>query len=365
VQGFACPGCDNGNVQLETRYAGCGNVHVAFQVCGRGRVDLLFIPGLISHLDLEWEDTAYRSFILQLSRTARVVRFDKRGTGLSDPVDSLPTMRQRCADAFAVLDAVGSTSVVAFGHCEGGPIALRMAARRPGLVRALVLYGTGARATPPDVVTQICQAIECWGSGATLDMFAPSIAADPIARSARGRLERAAASPALARATFAALADADAQSVLPRIRVPTLVLHRRHETVPIGEGRFLAERIQGAEFVEIDGADHLPWVGDTQPVLDAVSRFLARLDLGLAAAPDRPSAPSRRKARALTGVASLTERENEVAELVARGMSNPEISRHLYLSRYTVESHLKSISAKLGVQGRAKVIAAIRGHKNP
>ena len=350
---------------METRYAGHGNAHIAFQVCGRGPVDLLFIPGLISHLDLEWEDTAYRSFILRLSRMARVVRFDKRGTGLSDPVGSLPTMRQRCADAFAVLEAVGSTSVVAFGHCEGGPIALRMAARRPGLVCGLVLCGTGARATPPDVVTQICQAIECWGSGATLDMFAPSLAADPVARSIRGRLERAAASPALARATFAALADADAQAVLPRIRVPTLVVHRRHETVPIAEGRLLAERIRGAQLVEIEGADHLPWAGDAQPGLDAVQGFLARLNPAAAASACQPLLPARRQARALTGVASLTGREREVAELVARGLSNPEISRQLYLSRHTVESHLKSISAKLGVQGRAKVISSIRDHNIP
>lgn len=166
-------------------------------------------------------------------------------------------------------------------------------------------------------------------------------------------------------AVRAALTDADAQAVLPRIRVPTLVVHRRDEAVPVAEGRFLAERIQGAEFVEVDGADHLPWAGDTQPLLDAVSRFMARLDLVHAAVPDRLPAPPRRKARPLTGVASLTGREREVAELVARGISNPEISRQLYLSRHTVESHLKSISAKLGVQGRAKVISAIRDHKIP
>ena len=147
--------------------------------------------------------------------------------------------------------------------------------------------------------------------------------------------------------------------------MPTLVVHRRHETVPIAEGRLLAERIRGAELVEIEGADHLPWAGDAQPVLDAVQRFLARLDPAAAASAGQPLVPARRQARALTGVASLTGREREVAELVARGLSNPEISRQLYLSRHTVESHLKSISAKLGVQGRAKVISAIRDHNIP
>ena len=121
----------------------------------------------------------------------------------------------------------------------------------------------------------------------------------------------------------------------------------------------------GAQLVEIEGADHLPWAGDAQPVLDAVQGFLARLNPAAAASACQPLLPARRQARALTGVASLTGREREVAELVARGLSNPEISRQLYLSRHTVESHLKSISAKLGVQGRAKVISSIRDHNIP
>jgi pimeloyl-ACP methyl ester carboxylesterase/DNA-binding CsgD family transcriptional regulator len=349
-------------MQLETRYARQAGAHIAFQVCGRGGVDLLFIPGLISHLDLEWEDTAYRSFVLRLSRMARVIRYDKRGNGLSDPVASVPSMEQRCADATAVLDAAGSTSAVVLGHCEGGPITLRMAVERPDLVRGLVLYGTGARATPPEAIAAFSSAVACWGTGATLDMFARSLAGDPIARSARGRLERAAASPQLALATFEALGHADAQHYLDQIHVPTLVVHRRDEMVPIAEGRLLADRIEGAEFVELGGADHLPWVGDTDPMLDATARFLANLD-PQSASPE-PVA-SRRTARALTGVASLSTREREVAELVARGMSNPEISRQLFLSRHTVESHLKNISAKLGVQGRTKVMQAIRAGENP
>jgi DNA-binding CsgD family transcriptional regulator len=144
--------------------------------------------------------------------------------------------------------------------------------------------------------------------------------------------------------------------------VPTLVIHRRDETVPIAEGRLLADRIVGAEFVELDGIDHLPWVGDTDPVLNPIARFLARLG----SEPDSTrTAATRRTARPVTGVASLTAREREIADLVARGMSNPEISRALFLSRHTVESHLKSISAKLGVQGRTKVMQAIRTGENP
>ncbi|MDT4979182.1 MAG: hypothetical protein QOG07_1061 [Pseudonocardiales bacterium] len=170
-------------MQLETRYARQGDAHIAFQVCGHGGIDLLFVPGLISHLDLEWEDTEYRSFMLKLSRMARIIRYDKRGNGLSDPVDSLPTMHERCSDAFAVLDAAGSTSVVVFGHCEGGPIALRMAAQRPDVVKALILYGTGARATPPEAVAHMRSTVVRWGSGATLDLFARSQASAAELRS--------------------------------------------------------------------------------------------------------------------------------------------------------------------------------------
>jgi DNA-binding CsgD family transcriptional regulator len=227
----------------------------------------------------------------------------------------------------------------------------------------VILYGTGARATPPEAVAHMRSTVVCWGSGATLDLFARSQASDPVARSARGRLERASASPALALATFEALGQADAQEFLDQIHVPALVVHRLEDIVPIDEGRFLAERIRGAEIVEIDGGDHLPWVGETGLLHDAVARFLSQLEPSESSR-HRPAA-QRRRTRGLTGVTSLTGRELEVAELVARGMTNPEISRKLYLSRHTVESHLKSISTKLGVQGRTKIREVIRRTEDP
>lgn len=341
-----------------------GDAHIAFQVVGSGPLDLLFIPGLISHLDLEWEDTAYRSFVKMLSRVARVIRFDKLGNGLSDPVAELPSMHDRCGEALAVLEAAGSREVVAFGHCEGGPIALQLSVQRPDLVRGLVLYGTGPRATPPEAVQGFSRTVDCWGSGATIDLFASTLADDLRARTARGRLERAAASPALALATFQALGKADVQHLLPKITVPTLVVHRRDEIVPIEEGRLLAEGIAGAQFCEIAGRDHLPWVGDTRPLINAVAGFFqTHWPAAHGEAELRPTVG--RPVRPLTGLDSLTPRELEVARLVAVGLSNPEISRELFVSRHTVESHLKSVSAKLGVDGRARLSALIRRTKNP
>ena len=327
-------------------------------------MDLLFIPGLISHLDLDWEDSAYRSFIRCLGRMARVIRYDKLGNGLSDPVAELPTMQQRCQEALAVLAAAESTAVVIFGHCEGGPIALRLAAERPDLVRGLLLYGTGARATPQVAIDRFRRTVDSWGSGATLDLFACSLAGDPLARAARGRLERAAASPALAMATFDALGRADAQHLLPQIHVPTIVIHRRDEIVPVSEGRLLAEGIDGARFVEISGQDHLPWIGDTAPLLDAIADLLRR-DQPRAAGSQRSAGASRRAARPAAGARALTPRELQVARLAARGLSNPEIARQLFVSRHTVETHLKNVSAKLGIDGRAKLAALVGEEIDP
>jgi DNA-binding CsgD family transcriptional regulator len=279
-------------------------------------------------------------------------------------VGEVPTVEKRCTDAFAVLDAIGSTSALVFGHCEGGPIAVRMAVQRPDRVCGLILYGTGGRSAPAEVIARFRATVDDWGNGGTLDMFAPSLAGDPIARQARGRFERAAASPALARAAFEAVGDSDVQDLLPKVQVTTLVVHRRAEMVPIDEARLLAEQIDDARLVELDGCDHLPWVGDTAPLLDEVVGFISGFGDG-----DRAGRPFMRRAaaaRPTAGIRGLTARESAVAHLVGEGLSNAEIARQLFVSRHTVESHLKHAFAKLGIDSRVKLAELDRAaHEDP
>ena len=221
-----------------------------------------------------------------------------------------------------------------------------MAVQRPDRVRGLILYGTGARSAPPEIVKRFRATVDDWGDGGTLDMFAPSLSGDPIARQQRGRLERAAASPALARATFEAVGDSDVQSLLPEVQVRTLVVHRRAEMVPIAEARLLAANIDGAQLIELKGCDHLPWVGATAPLLDAIAAFISGFgDEGDGRAPGGRRAVTRSAA----GILGLTTRELAVARLRwSRPVERERSARQLFVSRHTVESHLKTRSQSSG-----------------
>jgi pimeloyl-ACP methyl ester carboxylesterase len=230
--------------QPVTRYATGSGSHIAFQVLGRGPA-IVIVPGFASHLELEWEDRACRSFIRRLAAFATVVRFDKRGTGLSDPVRELPTLEQRDADLAAVIAAAGTRRPVLFGYSEGGPIAVRFAVAGHGSVRGLVLYGAAAHRPPPRVMEQLRAAAAAWGTGASIALFAPSQAGDPAARQAQARFERASASPAMARDLVESLLLTDVERLLPGVSVPTLVVHRTQDIVPVQEGRFIASRVAG------------------------------------------------------------------------------------------------------------------------
>ena len=317
----------------------------------------MIVPGFASHLELEWEDRACRSFIRRLAAFATVVRFDKRGTGLSDPVRELPTLEERDADLAAVIAEAGADWPVLFGYSEGGPIAVRFAMAGHGSVRGLVLYGTAAHRPPPRVMEQLRAAVGAWGTGASIALFAPSQAGDPAARQAQARFERASASPAMARDLVESLLLTDVERLLPGVSVPTLVVHRTQDIVPVEEGRFIASRVARSRLAELPGADHRPWIGDSQAVISEIERFIGSLPPAPAAtaAPDSPR--RRRPARQLTGWASLTEREHAVAGLVAAGCSNPEIARRLFISRETVQTHLKHIFQKLGVDSRTALAA--------
>jgi pimeloyl-ACP methyl ester carboxylesterase/DNA-binding CsgD family transcriptional regulator len=353
--------------QPVTRYATGSGAHVAYQVLGHGPA-IVIVPGFASHLEVEWEDSACRSFIRRLAAFATVVRFEKRGTGLSDPVQELPTLKERDADLAAVIADAGVGRSVLLGYSEGGPIAVRFAVTHQKSVRGLILYGTSAHKPPPWAMEQLRTAAAAWGTGASIELFARSQADDPGARRVQARFERASASPAMARALVESLSLTDVEGLLPRINVPTLVVHRTHDMVPVEEGRFLARHIASSRFSELAGVDHRPWAGDSQAVIDEIVRFHASLAPALAERfePVRPK--RRRPMRQMTGWASVTEREQAVVALVAEGCSNPEIARRLYISRETVQTHLKHIFAKLGVDSRTALAALAADHlaaRNP
>jgi pimeloyl-ACP methyl ester carboxylesterase/DNA-binding CsgD family transcriptional regulator len=338
----------------QTCYARSGEAHVAYQVVGEGPVDLVLTPGFISHLDLQWESVAYRRFVRQLAALARVIRYDKRGTGLSDPVAAVPGLEQRVDDLGAVLDAAGSARAVVFGYSEGGPTAIGFAARVPGRTLGMILYGTASMPPPPDIARRFRDAVSRWGQGATLEMLAPSLLPSSAQLETAAALERASASPAMAAALVEAVIRTDVRSLLPEVAVPTLVIHRRGDLIKVEQGRYLAEYIPGAQYVELDGVDHLPWIGDTDAVVAAIERFVRRFGGQRLLA---PAGGHPRPARAATGWGSLTEAERSVALLVAEGLSNPAIASRLFVSRHTVESHLKHAYAKLGVSSRVELAA--------
>jgi len=352
------------SVRPRTCYARAGEAHVAYQVTGEGPIDLVLTPGFISHLDLQWESVGYRRFVRQLAVIARVIRYDKRGTGLSDPVAAVPTLGQRVDDLSAVLDAAGSARAVLLGYSEGGPTAIRFAVRVPGRTLGLILYGTASMPPPPDIARRFRDAVGRWGQGVTLEMLAPSLLPSSTQLETAAALERASASPAMAAALVEAVIRTDVRSLLPQVAVPALVIHRRGELITVEQGRYLAEHIPGAEYVELEGADHLPWVGDTDAVLAPIERFLRRFD-GQRRLPPAGARP--RPARAATGWGSLTGAERSVAVLVAEGLSNPAIASRLFVSRHTVESHLKHAYTRLGVSSRVELAAlALREEgKNP
>jgi pimeloyl-ACP methyl ester carboxylesterase/DNA-binding CsgD family transcriptional regulator len=344
-------------VQPKTLYADSAGAKIAYQVVGRG-LDLVIVPGLVTHLELLWRMPAYRRFILSLSSFSRLVRFDKRGTGLSDPVVALPTLEERVADLGAVLRSARCRRPVLLGYSEGGPIAIRYAALHPRSVRALVLYGTASRSPPGWAMKQMRSMVVHWGEGRSVDIFAPSANSD-AERNERAALERGAASPAMARALVEALAETDVTAELPKIRVPTLVVHRRTEFIPLSYGEALASGIRGARLVVLEGTDHLPWSGDSDAIVRAVGDFLREVAPVRDGAERQVKQPAQRPRRPLTGWDSLTASELRVAALAAQGLSNREIADRLFIARYTVETHLKHVFGKLGVVSRTELAGVV------
>jgi pimeloyl-ACP methyl ester carboxylesterase len=271
-----------------TRYAKSDDVSIAYQVIGDGPIDLVLVQGFATHLDMQWEAPPLARFFERLASFSRLVLFDKRGTGLSDPVSIVPTLEQRVDDVRAVLDACGSERAALFGVSEGGPMSVMFAAAHPARVSALVLHGAMGRTTeapdypwasPADALRESSAQFIApyWGRDArgTVELFAPSLADDPQSVAFSERMERSAASPAMVQKIFEMFLDIDVRAILPAINVPTLVLHRRGDRVVNWRaGRELASQIPGARYVELPGIDHVPWAGDADAVLGEIEEFL-------------------------------------------------------------------------------------------
>jgi len=267
----------------QTQYARSDGVNIAFQVFGAGAFDLVVVPGWVSHLEHMWHHPFYAAYLERLARFARLILFDKRGTGLSDRV-SIGTLNDRVDDISAVMDALGIRRAAIYGVSEGGPLSLLFAATYPDRVSSLVVYGSFARRTwAPDYPLGV--SMQAWLQQTEfternwpvidLERWAPSVAHDNQFKEWLGEVRRYGASPGTARELMEVIGEIDVRAILPTIRVPTLVMHRSADaTISKDLGRLIANAIPGATFIELPGADHLPWTGDTEALVGEIEEFL-------------------------------------------------------------------------------------------
>ena len=269
----------------ETQYTKSGDVNIAYQIVGEGPLDLVYVPGWISNVELMWEEPAHAHVLGRLSSFSRLILFDKRGTGMSDPVplDRLPTLEERMDDVRAVMDAAGSERAAVFGFSEGGVMSALFAATYPERTVALATYGTFAKRiwgpdypwapTPEGRERELAELERNWATWMDLDQLAPS--ESEAFKSRLAAYFRRSASPGAGVALLRMNTQHDIRDVLPSIRVPTLVMHRRDDIdVKVEEGRWIAERIPGAKYVELPGDSHTLWGGDTDEIVDEVEEFL-------------------------------------------------------------------------------------------
>lgn len=270
----------------DVHFAPSDGVHIAWRSLGEGRPDVLFCPGFVSHLDMRYRIPAIASFDEQLAAGRRLLVFDRRGVGLSDRIGNVPTIENTVADMKAVLDQARSARTFIFAVSESGPAAARFAATYPERVLGLIIYGSFARGVRADDYPHMPSErgyagwldtlLAGWGGPVSIEYFAPSHANDDEVREGWARYLRAAATPGSIRGILEALGRADVREILPKVRRPTLVIHRRDDRlVRVEAGRDLAARIPGARFVEVPGQDHWWFVGDTAPILAATLEFIA------------------------------------------------------------------------------------------
>ena len=292
-----------GPVVPETRYVKSGDVHIAYQVLGHGPIDLIFIPGWVTHLELAWENPHQSRFLRRLASFSRLILFDKRGVGLSDrvPPNQLPILEERMDDVRAVMEAAGSRRAALFGVSEGGAMSALFAATYPEQSAALILYGSFARTgsylmTDEELEAPLRALETTWPDSIDPSLPAPSLSTDSGYRESWRTFMRHAASPGAAIALLRMNSQIDVRDVLPTIRVPTLVLYRRDARfghgasawreaggdviTPASEANFMANQIPGAQLVELSGVDHLPWAGDTEALLGEVEEFVTGVRRG-------------------------------------------------------------------------------------
>lgn len=367
-------------------------VTIAYATVGKGPLTMVLAPGLVSQVEVAWEEPAFEHFMSRLAACGRVVMFDRRGTGLSDQATASGerlALPQLARDVEAVLDATGTDKAVVIGFSLGGMTAIRFAVDLPARTEAVIVFGTGAGLTRADdsrigedsskagltaqstgldeppiggdlskVDEWVDIASRIWGTGAQIEVFAPTMQGDTRFRAWVARLERHTCSPGMVAASLRRALSYDLRSVLADVVAPTLVLHRKDDrAVGVEHGRYLADHIPAATYVELDGEDHAFWVGDQQALLDAIITFLddnvAQGTLG-----GLVRRAERRNGYGF-GWDSLTPSEREVATLAAAGMTNKQVAQRLRMSPYTVDGRLRRVFTKLAVSSRAELAAEI------
>jgi pimeloyl-ACP methyl ester carboxylesterase len=311
------------------------------------------VPGFVSHVEVAWEEPNYARFFSRLASFSRLILFDKRGTGLSDPVTAVPSMEERMDDIRAVMDAAGSESAAIFGVSEGGTLSLLFANAHPERARALILYGSWARRiTAPDypwgldaqeMESFLTRMSAAWATGEW--WTGPPVPLDDERhRTWWARYLRMSASPSMARDVVRMNAAMDVRHLLPELTLPILILHRAGDSwIEVGHGRYLAEHLPHARYVELPDVDHRLWLGDTEQLLTEMEVFLT-------------GAKHRPRRRVALGLEALSRREREVAHLAAAGATASEIATRLFVSERTVETHLANVYSKLGVRSKSELI---------
>ncbi len=320
-------------------YAKSGDLNIAYIVEGEGETDLVWIPPWISQVEYLWSEPMLEAVMGRLTQFARVITFDRRGSGLSDPFFGAPTLEEQMDDVLAVLDAAGSERSAIVGTLEGGPMAALFAATYPERVEALILYATFARAIwAPDYdwawrvderEARMAELVDHWGEGLVVGAVAPSRMEDPDFREWAGRMERLSASPGSIRRIFDLIGRFDVRDVLPSIRVPTLLLHRRGDGfIKIEHSRYMASRIPGAKLVELEGDENMFAMGDSEAILGEIEEFLTG------------TRPEREPDRMLATVmfTDIVESTRRAADMGDRGWRFL-LERHDALFRRALERH--------------------------
>ncbi|MGY3587014.1 class 3 adenylate cyclase/dienelactone hydrolase [Bradyrhizobium sp. USDA 4341] len=262
-----------------TRYAMSGDASVAYQTMGDGPINIIAIPGIVSHVEFMHEMPGYTAFLQRLSKFARVITFDKRGQGLSDKISGAPTLEERMDDVRAVLDSVGAQRAALLGFSEGCAMSAVFAASYPERVSHLVLFGAFVRYAElfPDADPQLVvqERMKYWGTGALMKEVMASRASDPEAVAKFAKFERLSASPGAMKALQLLNLQIDVGDILPTVRTPTLVLHRANDAlVPVQKGRDFAAHIPGSSYTEYPGSDHAFWSGDVEALLGDIEEFI-------------------------------------------------------------------------------------------